>query len=82
MEIVNISAFNLSRLQRPVHESIQNLSVRLLDKGLNTDAFLMHIKSMKTISEESMLIYKEVKTIKDKYKQKMDEKHAKIDTLN
>lgn len=54
----------------------------LLDKGLDADAVVMHIESMKGISEESMLIYKEVKTIKDKYKQEMDEKHAKIDTLN
>ncbi len=42
----------------------------------------MHIESMKGISEESMIIYTEVKTIKDKYKQEMDEKHAKIATLN
>lgn len=54
----------------------------LLDKGLDAGAVVMHIESMKGISEESMIIYKEVKTIKDKYKQEMDEKHAKIDTLN
>jgi hypothetical protein len=52
----------------------------LLDKGI--DAVVMHIESMKGISEESMIIYTEVKTIKDKYKQEMDEKHAKIATLN
>lgn len=54
----------------------------LLDKGMDTDAFVMHIESMKGISEESMLIYREVKTIKNKYKQEMDEKHTKIDALN
>jgi hypothetical protein len=54
----------------------------LLDKGIDADAVVMHIESMKGISEESMLIYKEIKTIKDKYKQEMDGKHAKIDTLN
>jgi hypothetical protein len=53
-----------------------------LDKGIDADAGVMHIESMKGISEESMLIYKEVKTIKDKYKQGMDEKHAKMDSLN
>ncbi|HWQ49245.1 MAG TPA: hypothetical protein VN414_09920 [Methanosarcina sp.] len=54
----------------------------LLDKGVDAAAIVMHIESMKGISEESMLIYKEVKIIKDKYKQEMDEKHAKIATLN
>ena len=54
----------------------------LLDKGIDADAFVMHIESMKGISEESMLIYKEVKTIKNKYKQEIDEKHVKIDSLN
>jgi hypothetical protein len=52
----------------------------VLDKGI--DAVLMHIESMKGISAESLLIYKEVKEIKERYKQKMDEKHAKIDALN
>ena len=52
----------------------------LLDKGI--DAVLIHIESMKGISAESLLIYKEVKEIKERYKQKMDEKHAKIDALN
>jgi hypothetical protein len=37
---------------------------------------------MKGISEESLLIYKEVKEIKVRYKQEMNEIHAKIDTLN
>lgn len=54
----------------------------LLDKGMDAEEVVMHIESMKGISEESMLIYREVKTIKDKYKQEMNEKHAKIDTLN
>ncbi len=52
----------------------------LLDKGI--DAVLVHIESMKGIRSESLLIYKEVKEIKERYKQMMDEKHAKIDTLN
>jgi hypothetical protein len=52
----------------------------LLNKGI--DAVLIHIESMKGISAESLLIYKEVKEIKERYKQKMDEKHAKIDALN
>lgn len=51
-----------------------------LDKGV--DAFVMHIESMTGISEESLLIYKEVKDIKIRYKKEMDEKHAKIDALN
>ena len=52
----------------------------LLDNGI--DAMLIHIESMKGISAESLLIYKEVEVIKERYKQKMDEKHAKIDALN
>jgi hypothetical protein len=52
----------------------------LLDNGI--DAMLIHIESMKGISAESLLIYNEVKVIKERYKQKMDEKHAKIDALN
>lgn len=54
----------------------------LLNEGVDVHSFIMHIESMKGISEESILVYKEVKTIKDKYKQEMDEKQAKIDTLN
>jgi len=54
----------------------------LLNKGMNPDEVEMHIESMKGISEESMFIYREVKTIKNKYKQKMDEKRTKIDALN
>jgi hypothetical protein len=42
----------------------------------------MHIESTKGIRKESMLIYTEAKTIKGKYKQEMDEKYMKIDTLN
>ena len=52
----------------------------LLDKSI--DAVLIHIESMKGISAESLLIYKQVKEIKERHKQKMDEKHAKIDALN
>ena len=54
----------------------------LLNKGMNPDEVEMHIESMKGISEESMFIYREVKTIKNKYKQKMYEKRTKIDALN
>jgi hypothetical protein len=43
---------------------------------------LMHIESMKGISDESLLIYKEVKEIKVRYKQEIDDIHAKIDSLN
>jgi hypothetical protein len=46
------------------------------------DEVLIHIESMKGISEESLLIYKEVKEIKDRYKQEMNEIRAKIDALN
>jgi hypothetical protein len=53
----------------------------LLDKE-GIDAVIVHMESMKGISAESLLIYKEVKEIKDRYKQEMDEKHAKIDALN
>ena len=52
----------------------------LLDKGI--DAVLMHIDSMTGISAESLLIYKEVKEIKERYKWKIDEKRAKIDVLS
>ena len=54
----------------------------LLDKGADVDAAVMHIESTKGIRKESMLIYTEVKTIKDKCKQEMDEEYMKIDTLN
>lgn len=54
----------------------------LLDKGSDVDAAVMHIESTKGIRKESMLIYTEVKTIKDKRKQEMDEEYMKIDTLN
>jgi hypothetical protein len=46
------------------------------------DAVVVHIESMKGISDESIFIYKEVKEIKDRYKQEMDEKYSKIDALN
>lgn len=54
----------------------------LLNKGVDVDAAVMHIESTNGIRKESMLIYTEVKTIKDKCKQEMDEKYMKIDTLN
>ncbi|MHB8103483.1 MAG: hypothetical protein ACYDEF_15255 [Methanosarcina sp.] len=37
---------------------------------------------MTGISDESLFIYKEVKEIKVRYKQEMDDIHAKIDSLN
>jgi hypothetical protein len=51
-----------------------------LSEGI--DEVLIHIESMKGISEESLHIYKEVKEIKDRYKQEMNEIRAKIDALN
>jgi hypothetical protein len=51
-----------------------------LDEGV--DELIIHIEAMKGISDESLFIYKEVKEIKVRYKQEMDEKHAKIDALN
>jgi hypothetical protein len=52
----------------------------LLCEGI--DEVIVHIESMKGISYESLLIYKEVKEIKVRYKQEMDEIHAKINALN
>jgi hypothetical protein len=51
----------------------------LLDKGI--EAVEIHIESIKGVSVESMLIYKEIKKIKEKYKQEINEKRAKIDAL-
>ncbi len=53
----------------------------LLEKE-GVDAVIVHMEAMKGISAESLLIYKEVKEIKVRYKQEMDEKRAKIDALN
>ena len=53
----------------------------LLDKE-GVDAVVMHMESMQGISEESLFIYKEVKEIKIRYKQQVDEKYARIDSLN
>jgi hypothetical protein len=52
----------------------------LLNNGI--DEFVIHIESMEGISDESLLIYKEVKEIKIRYKQEMNEIQAKIDALN
>ncbi len=52
----------------------------LLDEGI--EEVIVHIESMKGISDESLLIYKKVKEIKVRYKQEMDEIHAKISALN
>lgn len=51
-----------------------------LDEGV--DELVIHIESMKRISDESMFFYKEVKEIKVRYKQQKDEIQAKIDALN
>jgi hypothetical protein len=50
--------------------------------GEGVDELVIHIESMKGISDESMLVYKEVKEIKVRYKQQKDEIQAKIDALN
>jgi len=50
-----------------------------LDEGV--DEFVIHIESMKGISDESMFIYKEVKEIKVRYKQQKEDIQAKIDAL-
>jgi len=51
-----------------------------LDEGI--DGFVIHIESMKGISDESLFVYREVKEIKVRYKQQMDDIHSKIDALN
>jgi hypothetical protein len=51
-----------------------------LDEGI--DELIIHIESMKGISDESLLIYKEVKEIKVRYRQQKDDIQAKIDALN
>jgi hypothetical protein len=51
-----------------------------LDEGV--DELIIHIEAMTGICDESMLIYKEVKEIKIRYKQQKDEIQAKIDALN
>ncbi len=51
-----------------------------LDEGI--DEFVIHIESMKGISDESLFVYREVKEIKIRYKQQMDDIHLKIDALN
>jgi hypothetical protein len=51
-----------------------------LEEGV--DELIIHIEAMKGISDESMLIYREVKEIKIRYKQQKNEIQAKIDLLN
>jgi hypothetical protein len=51
-----------------------------LDEGV--DELIIHIESMKGISDESLLVYKEVKEIRVRYKQQKDEIQVKIDALN
>ena len=53
----------------------------LLDKE-GVDAVEMHMEAMKGVSPESMQIYEEVKTIKNKYNQEIDARRTKIDTLS
>lgn len=50
-----------------------------LDEGV--DELVIHIESMKGISDESLLIYKEVKEIKIRHRQQKNEIQAKIDAL-
>jgi hypothetical protein len=52
----------------------------LIDKE-GVDAVLIHMESMKGICDESLLIYKEVKEIKVRYEQEIDEKRTKIEQL-
>jgi hypothetical protein len=52
----------------------------LIDKE-GVDAVLVHMESMKGICDESLLLYKEVKEIKVRYKQEIDEKRTKIEQL-
>ena len=52
----------------------------LLANGI--DEVVIHMESMKGICDESLLIYKEVKEIKVRYRQEMDGVHAKINALN
>lgn len=52
----------------------------LIDKE-GVDAVLIHMESMKGICDESLLIYKEVKEIKVRYKHEIDEKRTKIEEL-
>jgi hypothetical protein len=52
----------------------------LIDKE-GVDAVLIQMESMKGISNESLLIFNEVKEIKVRYKHEMDEKRAKIEEL-
>ncbi|AKB40070.1 hypothetical protein [Methanosarcina mazei] len=51
-----------------------------LDEGV--DELIIHIDAMTGISDESMLIYREVKEIKIRYKQQKDEIQARIDALS
>ncbi|MEL7665532.1 MAG: hypothetical protein AAGU10_15590 [Methanosarcina mazei] len=51
-----------------------------LDEGV--DELIIHIDAMTGISDESMLIYREVKEIKIRYKQQKDEIQARIDAFS
>ena len=51
-----------------------------LDEGV--DELVIHIESMTGISNESMLIYREVKGIKIRYRQQKDEIQGRIEELN
>lgn len=45
------------------------------------DAVEIHMDSMKGVNEESLLIYKEVKSIKIRYREEMDQRQTKIEEL-
>ena len=49
--------------------------------GRRVDELIIHIEAITGISDESLLIFKEVKEIKIRYKQQKDEIQAKIDEL-
>ncbi|WP_243466527.1 hypothetical protein [Methanosarcina mazei] len=51
-----------------------------LDEGV--DELIIHIEAMTGISDESMLIYREVKEIKIRHKQQKDEIQARIDAFS
>jgi len=45
------------------------------------DAVEIHMDSMKGVNEASLLIYKEVKSIKNRYREEIDQRQTKIDEL-
>jgi hypothetical protein len=64
--------------------SIKYVEWRKVEPLIDTegvDAVVIHMESMKGICDESLLIYKEVKEIKVRYEQEIDEKRTKIEQL-